>query len=68
MVRRADTNGAAPYIDYNCNGTFTDNDDIWGFEQPAARYLNGTGQMSGTFTQPSMAASDSVVYDGHISE
>jgi hypothetical protein len=46
------TNGAAPYIDYNCNGTFTDNDDIWGFEQPAARYLNGTGQMSGTFTQP----------------
>ncbi|GAK57788.1 hypothetical protein U27_04755 [Candidatus Vecturithrix granuli] len=46
------TNGAAPYIDYNCSGTFTDNEGIWGFEQPAARYLNGTGLMSSTFTQP----------------
>lgn len=46
------TNGATPYIDYNCNGTFTDNDGIWGFEKPAERYLQGTGLMNGTFTTP----------------
>jgi hypothetical protein len=43
------TNGAAPYIDYNCNGTFTDNGGIWSFEKPAERYLTGTGLMNGTF-------------------
>jgi hypothetical protein len=46
------TGGAAPYIDYNCNGTFTDNDGIWGFEKPAERYLQGTGLMNGTFGTP----------------
>jgi hypothetical protein len=30
-------NGAAPYIGYDCNGTFTDSDGIWGFEKPAER-------------------------------
>ncbi|MEW5872714.1 MAG: DUF4091 domain-containing protein [Chloroflexota bacterium] len=43
------TSGAAPYIDYDCNGNFTDNDGIWGFEQPAARYLDGSGLMSGKY-------------------
>lgn len=46
------TGGAAPYIDYNCNGTFTDNEGIWGFVQPAERYLKGTGLMGSTFTTP----------------
>ena len=41
--------GAGPYIDYDCAGTFTDNEGIWGFEEPAARYLDGTGLMAGTF-------------------
>ncbi|PKO17731.1 MAG: hypothetical protein CVU39_04415 [Chloroflexi bacterium HGW-Chloroflexi-10] len=44
------TNGASPYIDYNCNGTFTDNDGIWGFEDPAERYIAGSGLMNGTFS------------------
>jgi hypothetical protein len=44
--------GAAPYIDYDCNGTFTDTDGIWGFEKPAERYLQGTGLMNGTFAAP----------------
>lgn len=43
--------GGAPYIDYDCAGTLTDNDGIWGFEEPAARYLAGTGRMNGTFSQ-----------------
>jgi hypothetical protein len=42
------TNGAAPYIDYDCNGTFTDNDGIWGFEDPADKYLDGNGFNDGT--------------------
>jgi hypothetical protein len=46
------TNGAAPFIDYDCNGTFTDNYGIWGFEQPADRYLAGSGLMSGKYTTP----------------
>jgi len=46
------TNGASPYIGYDCNGHFTDSDGIWGFEQPAARYLAGTGLMSGQYTVP----------------
>lgn len=46
------TSGAAPYIDYDCNGTFNDNDGIWGFEQPAERYLGGSGLMSGKYTLP----------------
>ena len=44
---------ARPYIDYDCGThTFTDNDGIWGFEEPAARYLAGTGLMGGKFSQP----------------
>ncbi len=46
------TSGTAPYIDYDCNGNFTDNDSIWGFEAPAARYLQGSGLMEGIFSQP----------------
>ena len=46
------TDYAAPYIDYDCNGTLTDNDGIWGFDKPAERYLSGAGLMNGTFTQP----------------
>ena len=41
--------GAGPYIDYDCAGTLTDKDGIWGFEEPAARYLDGTGTMNGNF-------------------
>lgn len=44
---------ANPYIDYNCGThTLTDNDGIWGFVQPAQRYLAGTGLLGGQFTQP----------------
>lgn len=46
------SNGGGPYIDYDCaSGIFTDNDGIWGFEEPAQRYLNGSGLMKGTFGQ-----------------
>lgn len=45
------TSGTAPYIDYDCAGNFTDSDGIWGFEEPASRYLQGSGLMNGTFTQ-----------------
>ncbi|MCP4115710.1 MAG: DUF4091 domain-containing protein [Desulfobacteraceae bacterium] len=46
------SNGGGPYIDYDCTaGTFTDNDGIWGFEEPAQRYLDGSGLMNGTFGQ-----------------
>lgn len=46
------TDYAAPYISYDCNGTLTDNDGIWGFDKPAERYLAGSGLMNGTFSQP----------------
>ncbi|QTA83477.1 PKD and DUF4091 domains-containing protein [Desulfonema limicola] len=47
------TSGGAPYIDYDCTAAqFTDNDGIWGFEEPAERYLDGTGLMGGKFTAP----------------
>jgi hypothetical protein len=42
--------GGAPLISYDCNGTLSDPNGIWGFEEPALRYLNGSGNMSGTFT------------------
>ncbi len=33
------SNGGGPYIDYDCsNGTLTDTDGVWGFEDPAAVY------------------------------
>lgn len=43
--------GGGPYIDYDCEMTLTDNDGIWGFEDPAERYLNGTGLIQGEFAQ-----------------
>ncbi|MBN2010652.1 DUF4091 domain-containing protein, partial [candidate division KSB1 bacterium] len=46
------SNGGAPYIDYDCAGHLSDPHGIWGFEKPAERYLNGTGLMNGTFTNP----------------
>lgn len=46
------SSGGKPYIDYDCNsGVFTDNDSIWGFEEPAKRYLDGSGLMRSTFLQ-----------------
>ena len=36
------TSGGAPLISYDCAGNFEDNYGIWGFEAPAARYLDGT--------------------------
>lgn len=45
------SSGAGPYIDYDCNGTLADNDTIWGFEDPAERYLAGTGLMQGKFSE-----------------
>ncbi len=42
--------GGAPYIDYDCAGTLSDPHGIWGFDEPAARYLDGIGLMQGTFT------------------
>jgi hypothetical protein len=45
------SSGAGPFIDYDCAGSITDNDGIWGFEQLADRYLNGTGLLSGQFTE-----------------
>lgn len=41
------TSGGAPYIDYDCNSTFKDNDGIWGFEHPANKYLKGDGFNNG---------------------
>ncbi|MDM8520329.1 DUF4091 domain-containing protein [Anaerolineales bacterium HSG6] len=42
------TSRGAPYIDYDCDSrTFTDNDGIWGFEDPADKYLNGTAFTNG---------------------
>ncbi|BHH84047.1 DUF4091 domain-containing protein [Desulforhopalus sp. 52FAK] len=44
------TNGAEPFIDYDCaTGNWTDNDSIWGFEEAASRYLDGVGHMDGQF-------------------
>ncbi len=46
------SSGGSPYIDYNCNtAILSDPHGIWGFEQPASRYLDGTGLMNGTFAQ-----------------
>ncbi len=41
-------NGGAPYIDYCCtSNAWTDNDGIWGFEDPMAKNLNGTIMRNG---------------------
>ncbi|MBU4264302.1 MAG: DUF4091 domain-containing protein [Proteobacteria bacterium] len=45
------TSGAAPYIEYDCAGNLSDPYGVWGFEEPAARYLAGSGLMSGLFTE-----------------
>ena len=45
------TSGAAPLIDYDCSGTFSDPYGIWGFEDPAGRYLAGSGLMDGTYAE-----------------
>jgi hypothetical protein len=43
------SNGGACFIDYDCtNGTITDNDGIWGFEQPSDKYIKGTGFNNGS--------------------
>ncbi|SLM33129.1 conserved exported hypothetical protein [Desulfamplus magnetovallimortis] len=45
--------GGYPYIDYDCDDAIlTDNEGIWGFEEPAMRYLKGSGLMNGTFSEP----------------
>ena len=46
------SSGGAPYIDYDCASTLSDPHGIWGFEDPAGRYLDGTGLMDSTFSQP----------------
>ena len=44
---------ANPFIDYDCGThTLSDPHGIWGFVQPAQRYLAGTGLLGGQFTQP----------------
>jgi PKD repeat protein len=43
--------GGASYIDYDCSSTLSDPHGIWGFEEPATRYLDGTGLMDGRFLQ-----------------
>ncbi len=40
-----------PFITYDCNNTLTDPHGIWGFEKLAERYIDGTGLLSGTFTE-----------------
>ncbi len=46
------TSGAAPFVDYDCNGTLADPYGIWGFEDPAARWLDGTGLLGGQLPTP----------------
>ena len=44
--------GGGPYIDYCDTKTLSDPHGIWGFEEPAKRYLDGTGKMDGEFAEP----------------
>lgn len=44
--------GGAPYIDYCETKTLSDPHGIWGFEEPAKRYLDGAGLMKDKFTKP----------------
>ena len=39
------TGGGRPSISYDCDGILSDNDGEWGFEQSAARYIDGTGKL-----------------------
>ncbi len=51
------TSKGAPYISYDCaTKTFTDNDGIWGFEEPARQYLGGTAFRNGVGYSSFMAA------------
>ncbi len=51
------TNGCSPYIDYDdTTGTLSDPHGIWGFENPADKYLNGNGFNNGTGFPSFMAA------------
>lgn len=44
---------AAPFIDYDCGSqTLSDPHGIWGFEDLAERYLDGTGLLQGRFAVP----------------
>lgn len=44
---------AQPFIDYDCaTHTFNDLDGIWGFNDLAQRYINGSGLLKGTFSAP----------------
>lgn len=44
---------AQPFISYDCGRhTFSDTDGIWGFEELALRYLNGSGMLQGQFAAP----------------
>jgi hypothetical protein len=44
---------AAPFIDYNCSTyTFSDPYGIWGFEDLAQRYIDGSGLLGGQFSTP----------------
>ena len=46
------SSGGAPFIDYNCTlKQLSDPYGIWGFEEPATRWLGGSGLMSGTYAQ-----------------
>ena len=51
IIERYTRSGGTPFIDYDCNGTLSDPNGIWGFEEPALRYLDGTGKISGEFTE-----------------
>lgn len=47
------TSRGAPYIDYDCDtATLSDPEPIWRFEEPAKRYLDGSGLMGGKYTEP----------------
>ncbi|CAN2043880.1 hypothetical protein GMMP13_1190006 [Candidatus Magnetomoraceae bacterium gMMP-13] len=49
--------GGRSYIDYDCNtGIISDSDGIWGFEDPAEKYLDGTAFKNGIGYPSFMAA------------
>ncbi|MBN2382672.1 DUF4091 domain-containing protein [bacterium] len=50
------SNGGGPFIDYDCGGNLSDPHGIWGFVQPADKYLNGNGFNEGIGFPCSMAA------------
>jgi hypothetical protein len=55
--------GGEPLIDYNCTTqTLSDPYGIWGFEQPANKYLNGVGFNDGVGFPSLMVARATVAY------